>query len=197
MTASKVYREEPCVRCDSHEFYAKGGRCVKCVQQQNKRYDKDKRRDLDRLYAASPEGRAAKEKANTKWRNSPKGKESRARSQANEKANGWIGQQKHRKNNRPYFAAKAQERYVMKSCATPPWSDEQQIQELYTKAQELNNQWGTNLQVEHYYPIKGKTVSGLHCWDNLWLCDRELNNKKNNKHPDGTEWQRLSEAPTI
>ncbi len=49
------------------------------------------------------------------------------------------------------------------------------------RCKELNELWGTNMEVDHVIPLRGKLISGLHVWDNLQLLDRLLNTKKGNK----------------
>lgn len=71
--------------------------------------------------------------------------------------------------------------------ATPKWVNTDEINTVYVKCQELNAVWGTNFTVDHYIPLKGKLVCGLHVWENLQLLDSGDNSEKHNKwDPDGS-----------
>lgn len=63
---------------------------------------------------------------------------------------------------------------------TPAWSENDKIKEIYAVA----HRWG--LHVDHHYPLNGKTVSGLHVFDNLRLLTPEDNLKKSNHVPEET-----------
>lgn len=69
------------------------------------------------------------------------------------------------------------------------WDGEPElIKQLYSKRNELNELWGTNLEVDHIIPInpKDKSVCGLHCWANLQLLDKKINSAKGDKY--NTDW---------
>ena len=72
-------------------------------------------------------------------------------------------------------AAKAARRRALKKNATPVWADLDLIKEAYQEAQYHG------MHVDHIIPLKGKTVCGLHVWDNLQLLDPIENIKKSNK----------------
>lgn len=61
---------------------------------------------------------------------------------------------------------------------TPPWANKNAIKEIYRLAKKLN------MTVDHYYPLCGETVSGLHVETNLRLISQKENDMKSNKHPD-------------
>lgn len=66
--------------------------------------------------------------------------------------------------------------------------EEHLVASLYRKRDELNELWGTQLEVDHIIPInpRCKTVCGLHCWSNLQLLDRTLNGSKHDIYQ--TDW---------
>jgi hypothetical protein len=70
----------------------------------------------------------------------------------------------------------------------PSWYEEDLIKQLYQKRDELNEQWGTDFQVDHIIPLNPKcgTVSGLHCWANLQLLDASINSSKGGRYE--TDW---------
>lgn len=68
--------------------------------------------------------------------------------------------------------------------ATPVWCDLTKITEIYAQAYELTKSSGIQYDVDHYFPLAGKTVCGLHIPENLVIIPHEENHKKLNKHPD-------------
>jgi len=61
---------------------------------------------------------------------------------------------------------------------TPKWANHSAIKEIYKEAKKLN------MTVDHYYPLCGETVSGLHVENNLRVIPQKENDMKSNKHPD-------------
>lgn len=68
--------------------------------------------------------------------------------------------------------------------ATPVWSNLNMIEQIYEQATQITFDTGIPHQVDHYYPLKGKTVCGLHVPSNLRIITKQENHQKNNKHPD-------------
>ena len=64
--------------------------------------------------------------------------------------------------------------------ATPPWFNSKQVQDVYELAKEFREA-GINVHVDHIVPLKGRTVCGLHVFQNLRVCLADVNIKKNNK----------------
>ena len=81
---------------------------------------------------------------------------------------------KWRDNNKSYYVAKCAERYARKLNATPVWADLDAIRDVYIEAQYQQ------MHVDHTIPLKGKTVCGLHVWDNLQLLTERENCRKGN-----------------
>lgn len=63
------------------------------------------------------------------------------------------------------------------SQRTPKWADMRKIEEIYRQRPE-------GFHVDHYYPLFGKTVSGLHVAENLRIIPQSENDSKGSKHPD-------------
>lgn len=80
--------------------------------------------------------------------------------------------------------ANTAKRRAAKINATPKWltkEDYNQMQSFYTEAQQLTLSTGIQHQVDHIYPLQGKTVSGLHVPSNLQVLTATDNISKSNK----------------
>ena len=66
------------------------------------------------------------------------------------------------------------------------WSDDELNQLVmsgyYEKAVLLSKSTGIDFQVDHVIPLQGKTVSGLHHYNNLQILTRSTNRLKSNKY---------------
>lgn len=77
-----------------------------------------------------------------------------------------------------------------KAQRTPVWSDRSVIRKIYKEAARRG------LVVDHFFPLFGKTVSGLHVPANLRLVPQKENDRKSNKHPEefyGRDYMKLIE----
>ena len=79
--------------------------------------------------------------------------------------------------NRGQYAIRQRQRQQNLQQRTPSWADPVAIEAVYTEARELG------LTVDHYYPLCGKTVSGLHVAANLRAISQRENDMKGSKHP--------------
>ena len=74
-------------------------------------------------------------------------------------------------------------RHAAKLKATPKWANLRAIERIYTKAKRISKETGVRHSVDHIYPLRGKTVSGLHVPENLRVIPLVENCKKRNKMP--------------
>ena len=65
-----------------------------------------------------------------------------------------------------------------RALRTPEWSELDKIAEFYLRCPEGH-------EVDHIYPLQGKTVSGLHVLSNLQYLPKSQNRSKHNKTPEG------------
>lgn len=87
-----------------------------------------------------------------------------------------------RYENPARVAAYSKQRHRNVRISIPKWYEDDLVQQLYLKRDELNKLWGITLQVDHIVPLQGKNVCGLHCWHNLQLLESSLNASKKNTH---------------
>ena len=74
-----------------------------------------------------------------------------------------------------------------KKQRVPKWVDQHQIDKMiaiYDNASRLSRESGIPHEVDHYYPLQGKNVSGLHVPENLRIVTRNINRTKSNSTPD-------------
>ena len=72
---------------------------------------------------------------------------------------------------------KAERRAAIKQ-RTMAWSDLEAIEAIYAKARHLTKVTGVTHEVDHYYPLQGKLVSGLHVETNIQVITRHANSVK-------------------
>lgn len=65
---------------------------------------------------------------------------------------------------------------------TPAWADTKKIKEIYELAQQYRD-LGLDVHVDHYYPLRGRKVSGLHVHNNLRVMLAWENTAKGNSEP--------------
>lgn len=65
----------------------------------------------------------------------------------------------------------------------PAWADSERIKSVYEEAVRLSRETGVKHDVDHYYPLRGETVCGLHVESNLQILTRSENARKKNQMP--------------
>ncbi len=68
--------------------------------------------------------------------------------------------------------------------ATPLWVDYEEIGKIYELAAQLTETTGNQYHVDHHFPLRGRTFSGLHVHTNLDVIPAKQNLTKSNHHPE-------------
>lgn len=190
--AVQYYTGKPCKRGHLSPKFTSSGSCVRCMSD-----DYQTRQDIilsrsRQWYADNRELTLKRNKIN--WNRWYTQQDNRQRH--NTQAMEW--QQTHREHTRaarkrwreknPHkYALYEGQRRATKMQRTPSWfapSDQTKIEELYQQAQHLTEKTGVKHVVDHYYPLQGENVSGLHHPANLQVISEAENASKSNKHPE-------------
>lgn len=75
-------------------------------------------------------------------------------------------------------------RNALKLKATPKWANEERILRIYQMAENMREIFSLPYEVDHYYPLQGKKVCGLHVETNLRIISKDENIRKRNKMPE-------------
>lgn len=85
-------------------------------------------------------------------------------------------------------AAQRKERKLLQAQRVPPWAktpeQRKAIASIYTQMRIATDLTGIPHEVDHVYPLRGRTVSGLHVAENLRVVPAVVNLRKSNRHPD-------------
>lgn len=79
------------------------------------------------------------------------------------------------------FRARDAKRRAKLVLATPSWADGAEIRAKYAEAARLTLESGIRHEVDHFFPLKGRRVSGLHVHFNLRVIPMLENRRKFNK----------------
>ena len=81
-------------------------------------------------------------------------------------------------------AAHSRTRQAKKRMACPDWVKMDEIKNIYLVRQDISDATGVEYHVDHYYPLQGKTICGLHVPWNLQVIPARENIAKGNKMPE-------------
>jgi hypothetical protein len=211
----RYYTGKPCCRGHVSERYSRNGACLACIREDEAspaykaRQAAKALENKDEIYRKRKEYREANKdrlRAEFKakyWENPEKYREeSRRWARENSEKVKAVAAARYRlhrdevlrkvseyrktEEGRAKTNARNRNRTATKTNATPPWSNKDEIEKLYLIAARIKDNTGQDVNVDHYYPIQGRTVCGLHVAENLQIISAEENFKKKNRHPE--EW---------
>lgn len=172
---------KPCKR--GHKDRYPDGRCRACANERAAQWAKD-----------NPE------RAGKNWAKSHARPEAKAIQREHYKANKavYIERATERNRNNPVARLRYQRVWVEKNrdkralynvtrrkavaIATPSWVSVEEIAAVYAESQRLTIETGIRQSVDHFYPLKGKNVCGLHAPVNLHVIPFSENCRKGNRY---------------
>jgi hypothetical protein len=203
--ATKYFTGEPCAKGHISERYVAGA-CCQCVSLKKKElYQQNRERVLQymkvqgALYRkANPDKRSAnsaKWKQNNKERvrlleairrdaNRQQFRENAKKSYYKHREKNLQRQKEWRQSNKGMVNAFTAERKATILQRTPKWltkEDKWLIKEAYELAALRSKMFGFAWHVDHIFPLRGKTVSGLHVPENLQVIPEIVNLQKGNR----------------
>jgi len=206
---TRYFTGKPCPHGHVAERRVDNGHCVECARERaRRRYEEnpDKEREGNRRYReANPDKERERFR---RWReaNPDKVRERKRRwreenaDKERERCRRWCEENPNKKR------ASSARRRSAKLQRIPPWfsdADREYEQRLHLQAEFLTLFTGIPHAVDHYYPLQGRRVSGLHCATNLQILPADMNGAKKNKHPAGrgylsaialpADWEQLLE----
>jgi hypothetical protein len=95
-----------------------------------------------------------------------------------------VNYSKWAKENKHIVNALIAKRTAAKKNACAAWADEEKIRAMYAEAARLTTETGIRHEVDHYYPLQGELVCGLHCEENLQILTKVENIRKHNRMPE-------------
>jgi hypothetical protein len=93
-----------------------------------------------------------------------------------------LHQQRQRERETAMRNSASARRRAAKMRRTPPWVDHLAIAAVYAQARAMTANTGESHHVDHFYPLQGRLVSGLHVAENLQILRGVENMRKNNRY---------------
>jgi len=187
--------QQICCRCGMQklltEFYKRKSKplgvdykCKECSYVEGSFWRERNKEKLQKYYL---DNKVAFRANGKKWRQSNKervnGQAKKRRDENPEKSR--ISCQKWRRNNLEKDAKRTQDYRVRKISAKPSWANDEYISLWYMLAKIEEKRTGKDVHVDHIVPLRGKTVCGLHCEDNMQLLFGTENSSKGNRWWNG------------
>lgn len=110
-------------------------------------------------------------------------KKQRERHAANPEINRQKGRD-WRKRNPDKSLEQVRKRQACKLRAMPVWADREEIKAIYAESRRISEATGIKHHVDHFYPLRGELVCGLHVPANLQIIPAHVNQSKGAKMPE-------------
>ena len=187
MLSPKRYMGSPCGYGHPGERYISSRNCVVCTQIRASRYlagnKKKVRESQKRRYQAKADSlRANARKYHAEHREIRNANVREWSANNRDRRNATL--RKWRETNPGRATALQMARSAAQLTRTPAWAKTSEhraeIDSIYRKAKEVSKKTGIPHEVDHFYPLRGKTVSGLHVAGNLRVIEASKNRKKYN-----------------
>jgi hypothetical protein len=183
----------------------KGSVCLQCTRQEAlNRRNKDPEKARKSFQSWAQKNKEYNSQRKTKWaKNNPdRKKESDKRyvsknvEKVRKRAQQYAEKNKEKVAEKSRLWRKANLFYVLSKNAfrraavlkrTPGWlteEDKRKMDEIYKECRKKSKETGVSHHVDHYYPLLGETVCGLHVPLNLRIIMASENVKKKNRIPD-------------
>lgn len=151
----------------------------RALHQRNKNFRNQKCREY---YAANKDAHRKNRTAYTAKHSERLKEKKRLNRQNNLETVRAKNRQHYHHNKRPYvLRAIMRAKHIVQ--ATPIWADLEKIAAIYDEAARLTAETGVKHHVDHFYPLRSKTMCGLHVETNLQILTATDNLRKSNKPP--------------
>lgn len=179
--ASRYFTGEPCCYGHISERLTRTAACQECERLRKIEYrvaniDKEREAGRRRAYKA----REHKRRYHREWY--LKNREAvliRTSKYRQDNKQHLAEQRKRRRSDNPWVTRiDNANRKARRLLCTPIWCDRAEVRKIYKEARLRQEQTGIPHEVDHVYPLKGKTVCGLHVPENLRITTRTENRKK-------------------
>lgn len=167
-TACKAIKPEAAFNANKAAWDGKCHKCAACAAAALRKWREANPDGFSRWRRENADHRS---QYNRKWRE--ENKEHLAQSIA-----AWA------KANRDKVNALVAKRNARKKKAAVAWASQEAIRAIYAEAARMTDETGIRHEVDHYYPLQGELVCGLHCEANLQILTKEENIRKKNRMPN-------------
>lgn len=198
----KTYSGNDCTQFHGGERYVSNNNCVQCQKLNNKRYREDNPEYQSNWWKRNPEAVQEKRVKSAEWKrnNSARTKELKKNwDQQNEEYRREYRKQQYATNAEKYreYAAKyfkTEKGKISKSASEAKRrarmgsfeltrEEDAQVKHIYEQCYHISALFDEKFNVDHFYPLNGKTVCGLHVPWNLRIMRASDNVSKSNSTP--------------
>lgn len=171
---------KPCKHGHIARRYASSGRCLTCKEEWDSQNAESVAKSKRRYQILHPE-RVRKSSSKYYWKDPDKRSQYWKRYSKTHRNEIIAKSRQYRRDNPAKIAALVSKRRAARKRAIPKWANMVAIEQFYQNARQITLETGVKHVVDHIVPLRGKTVCGLHCEDNLQVIGEKPNRLKSNK----------------